>query len=85
MPLNGTSNGGASDSPAFFVGIVFAVAIIVITGIFILTDIKHTSPNTDPRKGEVYLQSGSKFCDGTTLIYNGSGTSAISNSPECQK
>ena len=85
MPLNGTSNGGASDSPAFFIGIVFAVIVTILTVIF-ATNYHNTSvPNTDPRKGVVELQQDSKFCDGTTLVYEGSGTSAIPNSPECQK
>jgi hypothetical protein len=65
--------------PFFVIG-AFLLAVIIMSVVAI-----SAPENSDPRKGSVYVGAGvAKVCDGTTLIYDGEGTQAIQNSPECQ-
>jgi hypothetical protein len=63
---------------------IFGILLIPLIVIFVTATACDSEENTDPKKGIVWVgNSITKRCDGTTLIYNGEGTSAILNSTEC--
>ena len=66
-------------SLGILLGLLIVVTVLSIMG-------KFDNTNTDPRNGRVDTPSGSKYCDGTTLIYEfHRGGDTIANSPECAR
>jgi hypothetical protein len=68
--------------------ISITVSIVMLFAVYVVYYSRSTPGpvNTDPRLGQVFIGGGDvvKFCDGTTLIYDGQSTTTISNSSECQ-
>lgn len=71
--------------------IMALLALVTIALVALMLIIPMTDHNTDPRKGTVYIDSGTKECDGANLVYQGSNglfstgsLSVVANSPECR-
>jgi hypothetical protein len=72
---------------ATWILILITVSIVMLFTVYVVHYSITPGPvNTDPRLGQVFIGGGDvvKFCDGTTLIYDGQSTTTISNSSECQ-
>jgi hypothetical protein len=67
------------------------LALTVVAMGVIMIVVPLTDHNTDPRKGTVFINTGTKECDGANLVYRSSaglfsmgGVSVVPNSPECK-
>lgn len=72
------------DHTGLVVGVVIACIIAVAAAIASIPSTQQE--NKDPKKGMVYIGDTNTFkiCDGTSLVYNGAGTTVVKDSPECQ-